>query len=178
MASELFEIIQATNKEKPAKGDIERLKNYLAEHPEDVAAMGNLANQLKTQIVESSFASVATTHSLYAYLKQMRNDQGYDEADFIVRGLIDNVCLCWLRLYVTEFQYNQYTINASLARALFWEKALSAAQKRYLRAVETLARIRKLQQPAPNPLTLALVKQQFNAGTEPPTKKLGKWLKP
>lgn len=176
--SELFEIIQATNKEKPKQADIERMKAYLAEHPEEAAKLGNLANQLKTQIIDNAFSnSVLTSYSVLTYMKQMRSDMNYDDADFIERGLIDNVCLCWLRLYITEFQYNEYTKNASLARAMFWEKALSAAQKRYLRAVETLARIRKLQQPAPNPLTLALVKQQFNAGTEPPTKKLGKWIR-
>jgi hypothetical protein len=34
--------------------------------------------------------------------------------------------------------------NLSLAQGEYWEKKLSANQRRYLRAVETLARIRKL----------------------------------
>lgn len=163
MASELFEIIKATNKERPKEDDIERLKTYLAENPEEAATLGNLANRIKQEIVENAFSNSAfTSYSVLNHMRQMRDGMGYDDADFIERGLIDNVLLTWLRLYTCEFQYQQYTKNASLDRALFWEKALSAAQKRFLRSVETLARVRKLMQPAANPLTMMLVKQQMN----------------
>ena len=127
---------------------------------------------------ELIFNTVLTKKATYMHMADMRVDMGYDQSSAIEKGLIDNIVLCWLRLHICEFHYEKYTVNASIARALFWEKVLSATQKRYLRSVEALARIRKLQQPAPNPLTLALVKAQVNAGGEAPPKKLPKWVNP
>jgi len=176
--AELYAIIQATNKEKPERGDIERLQTYLEQHPNEVEKLGNLANHVETQVLESAFNTVLTKKATYMHMADMRVDMGYDQSSAIEKGLIDNIVLCWLRLHICEFHYEKYTVNASLDRALFWEKVLSATQKRYLRSVEALARIRKLQQPSPNPLTLALVKQQFNAGSEAPPKKLPKWVNP
>lgn len=158
---EIYELVKATNKDDPAPSDVERLTKYLAENREAVEKLGNLANHVETQVLESAFSNVLIKKSTYMHLANMRVDAGYNTATAIEKGLIDNICLCWLRLHICEFHYEQYTKNASLDRALFWEKALSANQKRYLRSIETLAKVRKLQQPAPNPLTLALVNQQF-----------------
>jgi len=174
--SELYAIIKATNRENPSRGDIERLRTYLEQHPDEVEKLGNLANHVETQVLESAFNSVLTKKATYMHMADMRVAMGYDAASAVEKGLIDNIVLCWLRLHICEFHYEKYTVNASIDRALFWEKVLSATQKRYLRSVEALARIRKLQQPAPNPLTLALVKAQVN-GTEPKPKSLKKWLK-
>lgn len=179
-SNELYEILKATNKEKPAKADIQRLESYFMQHPSAVEKLGNLANQVQIQIVDHAFStSAGTAISVESYMADLRLEMGYDDAPVILRGLIDHVVLCWLRLYITELRYerNMESGNLTVTQGEYWEKKLTQNQKRYLRAVETLARIRKLQQPAPNPLTLALIKQQFNAGTEPPTKKLGKWIR-
>lgn len=180
-SNELLDILKATNKEKPAKADLQRLEDYFMQHPTAVAQLGNLANQAQIQIVDHAFkTSEATAISVESYMADMRLDMGWDAASLVERSLIDHVVLTWLRLYVCELRYEALMNGNSLnlSQGVYWEKKLSSAQKRYLRAVETLARIRKLQQPAPNPLTLALVKQQFNTGTEAPTRKLPKWVNP
>jgi len=57
--------------------------------------------------------------------------------------------LRWLRLQAAEHQYSGNTkAGGSLAQAQFWERRLSAVQRRYIRACETLARIRRLALPA------------------------------
>ncbi len=176
---ELISILKATNKEKPAKADLQRLENYFMQHPTAVAKLGNLANQAQISIVDHAFKnSEATAISVESYMADLRLDMGWDNASLIERSLIDNVALCWLRLYVTELRYETVVHggNVSLTQAAFWEKALSANQKRYLRAVETLARVRRLMKDPPSQMTLALVKQQINA-TAQPVKKLSKWLK-
>jgi len=62
------------------------------------------------------------------------------------RLLIEQVVLCWLRMFVTEQRYTNIVEGAKLTmrEADFWERRLSAVQRRYLRACETLARVRKL----------------------------------
>ena len=57
--------------------------------------------------------------------------------------------LCWLRLQLIEQQYSGVQAgNMTLPQGDYWERRLSAAQRRYLRAVETLARVRRLRVPA------------------------------
>lgn len=161
-SEELYQIIKATNKENPAQADVDRLKTYLAEHPKDVAKLGNLAIQVEALVVDQAFSTALNKNATYAYMANMRADMGYNSADTIEKSLIDNVVLCWLRLYVAEFYYEQYTKNATLERAMFWEKALSTNQRRYLRAVETLARVRRLMKDPPSPAMAILLKQQLN----------------
>ena len=180
-SNELLDILKATNKEKPAKADLQRLEDYFMQQPTAVAKLGNLANQVQIQIVDHTFKnSAATAISVESYMADMRLDMGWDAASLVERGLIDHVVLTWLRLCVAELRYealmNSNSLN--LAQGEYWEKKLSANQRRYLRAVETLARVRRLMKDPPNPLTMMLVKQQFNAGSEAPTKKLPKWVNP
>ena len=53
--------------------------------------------------------------------------------------------MCGARLADTEWSYEAHaTGKLTLAQADFWERKLNHAQHRYLRAVETLARVRKL----------------------------------
>jgi hypothetical protein len=73
--------------------------------------------------------------------------------------LIPQAALCWLKLNLVELGYSS-TMRQSitLSLGLYWEKRLTAAQKRFARACETLARVRKLSGNIP-----AL---QFNIATE------------
>lgn len=58
--------------------------------------------------------------------------------------MIDQVILCWLRLYCVEFaQATAVKKNAPFHEMEYWDRRLCAAQRRYLRACETWARIRK-----------------------------------
>ena len=139
-----YELIKRTNTEKPAKADLERLATHLAKHPEEAARLGNLVNQVEVQLIDKFKHSKLQWLTLSDYTLEMRAKMGYKDASFIERGLIDHVVLCWLRLHTCELEYEQCTKGVSLPMALYWEKKLSAHQRRYLRAVETLARIRKL----------------------------------
>jgi hypothetical protein len=59
--------------------------------------------------------------------------------------LIEEVLLCWLRLIIWEYKLTELDIEGmTLIKAEFWDKRLSGAQRRYLRACETLARVRRL----------------------------------
>lgn len=69
--------------------------------------------------------------------------------------------MCWMGLNDCELNY---TANAGQGREIagFWEKKLTASQRRYLRAVETLARVRKLAKSERNPAFDALLRQQLS----------------
>ena len=54
------------------------------------------------------------------------------------------------------------TGNTTIVQADFWERRLSAAQRRFLRATETLARVRRLQLPA---VQVNIAERQLNQVT-------------
>jgi hypothetical protein len=63
--------------------------------------------------------------------------------------LIEHACVCWLRLAVMEVRYScVVTANNTLRQIEHTERRLSEAQRRFNRACESLARVRKLSRPS------------------------------
>ncbi len=75
----------------------------------------------------------------------MRDNLGWSAASEIERILIEQICLNWLRLNLLEsIHFIKTTGSHSSEHGIYWEKRLSGAQRRYLRACESLAKVRKL----------------------------------
>jgi hypothetical protein len=79
------------------------------------------------------------------HTRELRDSLGYDAAPTLERMQIEHVCVCWLRLSVMEVRYSLVVnANNTLAQVEHTEKRLTEAQKRFNRACESLARVRKL----------------------------------
>ncbi|MBU0607064.1 MAG: hypothetical protein KKI08_04220 [Armatimonadetes bacterium] len=148
-ADEALDVLRRCNAEKPSAADIEALRKHLKVFPTLWMTCGDLAANMSHAVIEGMKASAAIKESIRVGREAMRRDLGYDKSPLLEQMLIDHLLLCWLRLQLAEHTYT-YLIaeGGSLNQALFWEKRLSAVQRRYLRAVEALARIRKLALPA------------------------------
>src|ERR1043165_9315304 len=83
-------------------------------------------------------------------LQALKKDLGYEGAPMLEQLLIQHAALCWLMLNLVELSYSG-TMKQSITLTLgqYWEKRLSAAQGRFTRACETLARVRKLSRNTP-----------------------------
>lgn len=73
----------------------------------------------------------------------LRQEMGYDEATPAERVLIEHAVLCHVRLGMIEHLYSRHT-SGSTDLTEHYEKRLTLAQRRFTRAVETLARVRAL----------------------------------
>ncbi len=83
-------------------------------------------------------------------LEAMRSDLGYASASPLERLLIQQVTLCWLNLNAVEYKHsNVMQQSITLTLGIYWEKRLSAAQRRFTRACESLARVRRLSRRIP-----------------------------
>ena len=144
--TDLIELFKRVDKKNAPKADIEKLEDYLRKYPKLAYVGGDLVHSVQKNILEDAFSTgPAVMVSVEAYCNLQRDELGYKTATPIERLLIENVVLCWLRLHLCELRYQSaMEKNISLTQAMYWEKKLSAHQKRYLRAIETLARIRKL----------------------------------
>jgi hypothetical protein len=82
---------------------------------------------------------------LSTFWGEVQKDLGAETASPLESLLIQQVVLCWLRLNVLEIHYTiMLGDNHQIATGLYYEKRLTAAQKRFTRACETLAKVRKL----------------------------------
>ena len=80
----------------------------------------------------------------------LKKDLGYGDAPLLEKLLIQQSALCWVKLNLVELSYSGTTAQSiTLTLGIYWEKRLSAAQRRFTRACETLARVRKLSRNVP-----------------------------
>jgi len=146
--------IMPTDQDRPAEpkrlhagSDPARLKQRLAGSPTlwrkaSMAQASALA--VMKQITDSEQVKVV----LEANYEGLIRDLGGDSAPPLERALIEHVALCWLRLQNAEQTYSRVTGEPhSIAELDYFERRLSASQRRYLRACETLARVRRLRLP-------------------------------
>jgi hypothetical protein len=105
--------------------------------------------------------SSATGQVARKVLNMMRTDLGYDQAPLLEQLLIEHVALAWLDFDMVQILYARGTTGShTLTSGAYWDRRLNSAQHRYLRAVETLARVRRLAQVTP--LQVNIGGQQVN----------------
>ncbi len=145
----LAELVHKTEKARPKSEDVQALRSYLEGHPELWRILGDVSKFAYTRLIDATVGDqVPLRESLMVGREAMREELGYHQASPLERLLIDQVLLCWLRLHNVELNHTAVMDqNRTLAVADHWDRKLSAAQRRYLRACETLARIRKLKLP-------------------------------
>jgi hypothetical protein len=162
--TELRALLKATSKAQPAQADLAKLKAALAAVPKLADVLGNLAEQAELQILQNAVPNdIGFALAVSKRCEVQRNELGYEDASPIERSLIEHVCLCWLRLYVCELRYETNTKSSqTLAQGAYWEKKLSSHQRRYLRSVESLARVRRLLKEPKSPVLNMLLAQQIN----------------
>ncbi len=147
----MVNIMQRVNTEKPTKEDRAEFARLLAENPAAWRAAGDVMEHTARALVEDlGGRSYLVRASLTAGWERMAVDLARPGDGELERLLVQQVALCWLKLAYTEYQHRDVLTNgnATIARGDFWERRLSAAQRRYLRAAEALARVRRLQLPA------------------------------
>ncbi|MDY3561969.1 hypothetical protein R5W23_003400 [Gemmata sp. JC673] len=94
-------------------------------------------------------------------LTEMRGELSGSNPTTVEKLLVERVLATWLHLHHLEAVYAGKE-NVSLALGLYYQKAISAAQKRYLAALKGLAEVRKLALPA---VQVNIARKQINLGT-------------
>jgi len=146
---ELLEIFRKCRKKKPKAEDVAALRKFLRDAPELWRFVGDMGAIAESHLIDSIDATADIKESMSVGMEAMRGELGFANACPLEKMLIRHVILCWERLQLREYQYTtRMNEGGTLAQGNYWEKRLSAAQGRYLRACTTLARIRKMRLPA------------------------------
>lgn len=143
---EFIEVVQRAYKNKPNKKDIQELQKWLNEYPQIWHVVFDLSQVIEHNLIARMISDQAAQLAIEKNVEQIRTELGYDTSPVMERLLIDNIVLAWLRWQWNEHQLVVFMGNGEIRMSVvdFWERRLSAAQRRYLRACETLTRIRHL----------------------------------
>ncbi len=126
------------------KKDLDLLAKELDANPRAIAIMGDLTAQNITKMAEG-FNNPGFVVVLEKRIPQIKKELGYELAPAIEKLSIDGVVISWLRWQQIEYKYTwQNRQGLSLNQAAYWDRSLTAAHARYLKALESLAKIRKL----------------------------------
>jgi len=114
--------------------------------PQMWADLVDVGRTTRDSIIKQLGKGALTRQGIQRQATAMSDGMGYDTATTLERGLIEHVVACWLRLQQVEHRYAQFMGQdyVVLAQADWWERRLTAAQRRYVRACESLARVRRL----------------------------------
>jgi len=148
--AEFKDLVAKTNNKNPSKADVKALRVLLKKHRGLWAIAGNLAEHAALELVGGIDMPAILRESLVQGWDALRDELGYQIAPPLERLLIEQVVLCWLRHNILELQYTD-AVNKGMtvAKGDLLNRRLAASQRRYLRACETLARVRKMVRTTP-----------------------------
>ena len=160
----LYGLLERTNKENPNPEDLALLTRVLYGAPVLSSIAGDLAKKARNAIISDLTTSAGVRESTQVYVNYIRNELGYDSAPMLEKLLIDQIAICWLRFYQVELDYSGMRLSGpvTIDVATFYERRLSAAQRRFLRAGTALARIRKMAGRTPELMQVNIGAQQLN----------------
>ena len=157
LKNRLSELASRIRTAKPDKADLAEFKALL---PHVDLAFADLARNNEQNL--ASLVTPKNDHALALTIRQacedMRQSLGHADASAIERLIIDQIVLSWLRLQVAECKQTGHTEKRMIE---FWEKRTNAAQMRFLRACESLTRMRKMMAKTPA-LQINIANQQVN----------------
>jgi hypothetical protein len=146
---EIKALLVRCSKPNASAEDRKALQAQFEKMPELWYLHGKLCDYALEAMVSAWSKSALVQESVFSGTRALRQDLGYEQATPLERMLIDHIVLCWTRLQMAEKWYiDRHLEGVTLEVGRYWEERLSAIQRRYLRAVETLARIRRMGLPA------------------------------
>lgn len=148
-AAELRALITQVDMKKPDPAAAGALRAFFDENPGVWRIAGDFAEQANLNMIEAMQAPRSMKESLKAGLVSMAAELTLPGDGALEKLIIGQIVGCWLRLSFVEYTYGRNSAegNFNMAQGAHWEKRLSSAQRRYLRAIESLARVRRLRLP-------------------------------
>jgi len=160
---DLTALVSRVNRAKPDPEALDDLRRHFEAVPALSRVLCDLHDRNTRMVIGSIVADRAAVEALTVSVRSLRDDLGYKDATALERPLIEHVALCWLRLQKAEMVYSQaQSDEMTLTLAGWHERRLTAAHARYVRASESLARVRRLAQPHRQPLQVNIGGQQVN----------------
>ena len=148
-ADEFMKVIERTYKaKKPAKEDLQEIRKFLTDYPEFCSIVFGMVEATQAQLIKNYIDNDVAKIAIEEHIISLRNDMGYHESPVMEKLLIENIVTAWLRVQWLDWQVASRMGGEFRIPAMeFWQKSLTTAQRNYLAACETLAKVRKMKLP-------------------------------
>ncbi len=155
---ELTALAERANAPDATDADRAALRSCYAEYPELAASLGDLAPLVIMRLLDQHVPEYSSQEAIGRKLAALRRELSGPAPTPLECLLVEQIVICYLRLQIAESAYTAATFTT----AEHYEKRLSATQKRYLRSIETLARVRRLLKLPAVQVNVAIGGQQAN----------------
>ena len=135
---------------EPDPKDIARLRQLVVATQGYISFQHSATQSIRIQLIEKISHGVSRAVML-AEVDTLAKKLEYDAAPPHEQLLIDHILTVRLRLIDAENRYNNIVVGNSvtLQQGQYWDNMLSSCQARFLRAIEALARVRRLARNTP-----------------------------
>ena len=150
-AKEAVQLYQKLAKQKnPGGEDVDRLRRLVVSTPDAWPLATHTMPSIREAIIEK-MSNGASRACMLAEVDILTKQLGYDSAPPLERLLIEHIVTVRLRVIHAEHKYTHCVMNQSitLKEGEYWDNLLSSSQARFLRAIEALARVRRLARNTP-----------------------------
>jgi hypothetical protein len=137
------------------------VRDLLASRPALVAAVSTTASELEESLIHRAGGQGVLAHeSMRAELEGMRASLRLPEDGALEELLISQVVLCWLTLMTAErLRTERWSEGISNESADFWDRHVARLRTDYLRAIRSLASVRRILVPV---VQVNIAQQQVN----------------
>jgi len=143
---DMEELARRVSMPNPSSADIDALRRTLNSQEGLERGLTVLTGSvIISNIVEAYTDSPAARLTMQADARRIAKALGKDTAPPFEQPLIDHVVVCWLRLQLVERDVTNNVKGAhNRDSGIYWDRRLTEAQRRYLRAVNLLAKVRHI----------------------------------
>jgi hypothetical protein len=139
-------LIEKANRGKEDGPEVKALRAFIDEHPDMANCHNVLSYSLQHALMLKITPEPGHLELLDREYKMRRDDLGWKDATAIERLMIERIMLLWVRLLWCE-NYNTGFMKGGVVmrESEFADKQLARAHSRYVKAIESLARLRQVQ---------------------------------
>lgn len=144
---ELMERFESIDAENLTDSDIAFAQELYVDFPEIWNTLSDMAREAENKLIDNNYQQIDIfgRKQIENGLRKFRSDLSYSTSSALEKTLIDQILICWLRLYFVEDKVSNLSKSSHPVREVeFWDKRQNAAQMRFLRATESLARIKRM----------------------------------
>lgn len=127
----------------PAPKDISRYRELALSYPVLMEVAGEATDSVRSRMLAQAFEGGYAAR-LLAEQDAIKRDTGYRSASPLEKLLIDQILTTKLHVFYAEIMFAEKSIvQMTFAESVYLQNYLASAQRRHLRAIETLARVQR-----------------------------------
>lgn len=145
--AEFLELFDKIDKDNPAPEDLQKAVAMINKNPHLWEIGPGVAGSILHEFISKITGNKKSQQLIFeAEVMSKKERLGYNSSDQIEKLIINEIIYCWVGLrYVENNVFIKMTENGvSISILNFWQETLSRYQNRYLKMIETFARVRKL----------------------------------